>query len=53
MFGLSTPVHLEINKLLLEIPFVSELGTKDPAGRQYSWQSAFLAVGHWGRWCVG
>lgn len=24
MFGLSAPVHLEINKLLLEIPFVSE-----------------------------
>lgn len=23
MFGLSAPVHLEINKLLLEIPFVS------------------------------
>lgn len=24
MFGLSAPVHLEINKLLLEIPFVSQ-----------------------------
>lgn len=24
MFGLRTPVHLEINKLLLEMPFVSE-----------------------------
>lgn len=24
MFGLGSPVHLEINKLLLEIPFVSQ-----------------------------
>lgn len=24
MFGLGAPVHLEINKLLLEIPFVSQ-----------------------------
>lgn len=32
MFGHSAPVHLEINKLLLEIPSVSELGTEDLLG---------------------
>lgn len=37
MFGLSAPVHLEINKLILEVPFcLSELCTKDPAGCRYS-----------------
>lgn len=30
MFGLGAPVHLEINKLLLEIPFVSQSGAQRP-----------------------
>lgn len=44
MFGFSAPVHLEINKLLLEIPFVSQSwAQKDPARCKYSW-SAFSTV---------